>query len=121
MKKIVRLTETDLIKIVNRVISESIDFISDLNQYKYKREMRSIDEIIDDNFNSFITTHNLNVNAFKSFDDFSYQVIRAFVVDPTLYSFNFKDNKTKKRKYEELLTNYIFEKYKEQLIEYSMR
>ncbi len=121
MKKIVRLTESDLRKIVKRVISESMDFISDLNEYKYKRELRSVDEILDDNFNKFITTYNLVVSAFKSFDDFAYQVIYAFVVRPTLYSFNFKGNKTKERRYKELLTDYAIEKYQEQLKEYAIR
>ena len=121
MKKIIKLTESDLTRIVQRVISESVDFISDLNEYKYKRELRSVDEILDDNFKEFITTHNLVVSAFKSFDDFAYQVMYAFVMIPTLYSFNFKGNKTKERKYKELLTQYAIEKYQEQLKEYAIR
>lgn len=121
MKKIVRLTESDLIRIVKRVIYENVDSISDLNQYKYKRELRGVDEILDDNFNEFITTYNLVVSAFESFDDFVYQVIVGFVVRPTLHSFNFKGNKTKERKYKELLTDYAIEKYQEQLKEYAIR
>jgi hypothetical protein len=122
MKKVVRLTESDLNKIIKRIISENMDFISDLNQYKYKSEKRSVDEIIDDEFNRFITDYgDLNPRAFETFEDFVYRIAIPLVVRPILMSFNFKGNINKKRKYEELLTEYIIKKYKEQLMEYFMK
>lgn len=118
MKKVIRLTESDLVRIVKIVISESDYSISDLEQYKYKRETRSIDEIIEDNFNEFITDIQLNPKAFKSFGDFCHQVVVGLIVRPTLYKFDFKGNKTKEREYKELLANYIIKKYKKRLKEY---
>lgn len=118
MKKVVRLTESDLVRIVKIVISESDYSISDLEQYKYKRETRSVDEIIEDEFNEFITNDQLDPKSFKSFDEFCNQVVIGLIVRPTLYKYNFKGNKIKEREYKELLTNYIIKKYKKRLKEY---
>jgi hypothetical protein len=114
MKKVIRLTESDLVRIVKRVINETDEklSISNLNGYLNKRVTKSIDELIEDEIDKGLgLLKGLFNEPFEKFkkeiSGYSYWGIKN--------SFNFKGNKTKEREYKEFLLDYISKKFNTKL------
>ena len=114
MKKVIKLTESDLVRIVKRVINETDEKLSipNLNGYLYKRVTKSIDELIEDKIDEGLGIMKGLFNV--PFDEFKKQ-ITAYSYMEIKHSFNFKGNKTKERGYKEFLLDYISKKFNTKL------
>jgi len=108
MKRIIRLTESDLTRIVRRVMSEEVDQLSDLKKLMRKNDDKTLEDEIEERVNHAFK--NLDPKAFKTLEKYSTE-LSALVSYRLLPKFMFKDNVTKKYETRDILINYIKKKY----------
>jgi hypothetical protein len=117
MKKIIRLTESELIEIVKRVISEEtyeIKKISDLDRF-YIKKGESLNDHISNVVDNAMT--NIEPKAFKNENHFFEEMgglITFKLLRGSIFYFKQKDEKYR-RKVREFLLEYIPKKYKSKL------
>ena len=117
MKRIIRLTESELIEMVRRVITEESDVIkkiSDLERF-YNKKDTSLNDYILNVVNK--TIDDIDINGFKNEDHFLEQMgglITFTLLRGTGFYFKQKDQKYRSR-VKEFLFEYIPKKYKSKL------
>ena len=117
MKKVIRLTESELIEIVRGVITEESDEIkkiSDLERFYTKKDTSLNDHILNV-VNK--TMDDIDPNGFKNEDNFLEQMVGLIIFTlfrNTGFYFKQKDEKYRSR-VKEFLFEYIPKKYKSKL------
>jgi hypothetical protein len=108
MKRIIKLTESDLTRIVKRVMSEEVDQLSDLKKLMRKNDDKPLEDEIEERLNHAFK--NFDPKAFETLEEYSTG-LSATVAYRLLPKFTFKDNVTKKYDARDFLINYIKKKY----------
>ena len=103
-----QLKESDLTRIVKRLMSEEVDQLSDLKKLMRKNDDQSLEDAIEEKINHAFK--NLDPKAFKTLEKYSTE-LSALVSYKLLPKFMFNDNVTKKYDARDFLINYIKKKY----------
>jgi hypothetical protein len=117
MKKIIRLTESDLTRIITRVINEENMFnsLSDVKLFYLKNSPKSLEDLIEEQVNFWL--HRLDPVGVGSLDKLKLAV-GALTWGKVQSWVRFKDNKTKENMCKSFIIDYVGKKYNSKIEKY---
>jgi hypothetical protein len=117
MKKIIRLTESDLTRIIKRVINEENMFnsLSDVKLFYLKNSPKSLEDLIEEQVNFWL--HRLDPVGVGSLDKLKLAV-GSLTWDKVRSWVRFKDNKTKENMCKSFIIDYVGKKYNSKIEKY---